>query len=121
VIINCYSITIDPTHDTSEILRTYAAGHGADPSRWRFAHAPAPELTAFASRCGLGFWHADGTVRHNLRTLVIDRAGIVRAIYEDGPWTAADLMAARDQAAIALATLAAPAAQPTSEVIAPKR
>lgn len=31
------SISVDPEHDTPEVMKTYANDHGADPSRWTFA------------------------------------------------------------------------------------
>src|SRR6516225_9500475 len=30
------SISVDPEHDTPEVLQAYAATHGADPARWLF-------------------------------------------------------------------------------------
>ncbi|MCK6529150.1 SCO family protein [Myxococcota bacterium] len=34
------SISVDPTHDTPEVLAAYAARHGADPRVWRFVTGP---------------------------------------------------------------------------------
>jgi protein SCO1/2 len=34
--IKLLSFSVDPGHDTPEVLAEYAAGHGADPARWRF-------------------------------------------------------------------------------------
>ena len=34
--IKLLSFSVDPTHDTPEVLAEYAKGHGADPARWRF-------------------------------------------------------------------------------------
>lgn len=34
--IKLVSFSVDPTYDTPEVLAAYAAGHGADPARWRF-------------------------------------------------------------------------------------
>jgi protein SCO1/2 len=31
------SISVDPEHDTPEVIKAYAAEHGADPGRWAFA------------------------------------------------------------------------------------
>lgn len=34
--IKLLSFSVDPAYDTPEVLAEYAAGHGADPARWRF-------------------------------------------------------------------------------------
>jgi protein SCO1/2 len=34
--IKLLSFSVDPVHDTPAVLAEYAAGHGADPARWRF-------------------------------------------------------------------------------------
>lgn len=31
------SISVDPEHDTPEVIKQYASDHGADPTRWTFA------------------------------------------------------------------------------------
>jgi len=93
------SLTIDPDHDTVAVLATYAAALGADRARWRFGHANLPALTLFSAQLGLGFWQADGTIRHNLRTLVLDPHGRLHVVREDGRWSAAELVQDLEQAA----------------------
>lgn len=34
--IKLVSFSVDPAYDTPEVLAAFAAGHGADPARWRF-------------------------------------------------------------------------------------
>jgi protein SCO1/2/putative membrane protein len=38
------SVTVDPEHDTPEVLSRYAEGFGADPARWLFLTGPKAEL-----------------------------------------------------------------------------
>lgn len=38
------SLTVDPKHDTPEVLRAFATGYGADPSAWWFLTGPKEEL-----------------------------------------------------------------------------
>jgi protein SCO1/2/putative membrane protein len=38
------SVTVDPEHDTPEVLAGYAEGFGADPERWLFLTGPKDEL-----------------------------------------------------------------------------
>lgn len=43
------SITVDPSHDTPEVLRRYADRYGgADPERWLFLTGPKPAIHALA-------------------------------------------------------------------------
>lgn len=42
------SITVDPSHDTPEVLRRYAQRYGADPERWLFLTGPKPAIVALA-------------------------------------------------------------------------
>jgi protein SCO1/2 len=43
------SFSVDPTHDTPEVLAAYAAGHGADPARWRFLTGDAEAIRRIAT------------------------------------------------------------------------
>jgi protein SCO1 len=93
------SITIDPDHDTPQILRAYADAHQADPAHWSFATGSLRAITTLALRCGLNFWDENGAIQHNLRTIVIDPAGKVRRIFPDNEWTPAELAAELRQTA----------------------
>lgn len=42
--IKLISFSVDPSHDTPEVLAEYAAGHGADPRRWRFLTGPMDDI-----------------------------------------------------------------------------
>lgn len=42
------SITVDPSHDTHEVLQRYAERYGADPERWLFLTGPKPAIHALA-------------------------------------------------------------------------
>jgi protein SCO1 len=46
--IKLISFSVDPTHDTPEVLAAYAAGHGADPARWRFLTGDAEVIRRIA-------------------------------------------------------------------------
>jgi protein SCO1/2 len=85
------SISIDPAHDTPEVLATYAARYQADPVRWRIATGDLAVLTTLALRSGANFWEEKGVLTHNLRTVVIGSDGKVRRIFTDNEWTPAQL------------------------------
>ena len=86
------SITIDPERDTPDALAALASSLGADPDRWIFATGTLKNITTFTLRGGLQFWEERGIIQHNMRTLVIDPAGVVRRILSDNRWTAAELV-----------------------------
>ena len=70
------SITVDPEHDTAEVLRAYAGRDPAAPTppecRKTIGLGPAP---AWASH-GSG-----GLVMHSARLVLVDRAGVIRAYH----------------------------------------
>lgn len=47
--IKLLSFSVDPEHDTPEVLAEYAAGHGADPARWRFLTGDAEAIRRIAT------------------------------------------------------------------------
>lgn len=82
------SVTVDPGHDTPEVLREYAEGYGADPERWRFLTG---DEEAVYSLVREGFYLAveresDGVdgqqVTHATRLIVVDGEGLRRGWYD---------------------------------------
>jgi protein SCO1/2 len=79
------SISVDPEHDTPEVLATFAARYGADAPAWRFATGPVDEiervvvqgfrtgLTRSAKRAEVG------DIVHGEKFIVVDRKGDIRA------------------------------------------
>jgi len=93
------SITVDPGHDTPEVLREYASRYDADPERWTFLTGD-PEavyrLSIDGFKLGAGEredWQPgvdDGPFIHSSRMALVDSDGVIRGYY-DG--TDADEMA----------------------------
>lgn len=52
--IKLLSFSVDPGHDTPEVLAEYAAGHGADPARWRFLTGDIAVIRRVADALSLG-------------------------------------------------------------------
>ncbi len=77
------AITTDPKHDTPDVLRTYGAAHGLDPSNFLFltSGVEQPEATReLALRYGLKFTPDDaGGLMHGVVTHLIDKSGHMRA------------------------------------------
>lgn len=74
------SFSVDPEHDTPEVLRAYAARWGAPDPRWRLLAADATTVRAVARGLGeLVVQRPDGPILHSEHFTLIDRAGRVQA------------------------------------------
>ncbi len=96
------SFTVDPAHDTPEVLRAYAERHRADPRAWRFLTGPREQVVPVIVD---GFFqgvvpipatpadrqqHVDddhahdapSLVMHSNRFVLIDREGRMRGFYD---------------------------------------
>lgn len=85
------SVTIDPEHDTAEVLQRYAKAHRADAAHWRFATGDLRDITVLGLRSGLEFWEGGSEITHNLRTVVFDAQGRMRKVISENTWTAKEL------------------------------
>lgn len=92
------SISLDPAHDTPEVLAAYARSCQADPLLWTFATGAEKDVRGLGAAVGLEWRSTAGRVDHNLRTVVLDAQGRVRHIFRGDTWTpqelAAELLAA---------------------------
>ncbi|MGH6895113.1 MAG: SCO family protein [Geminicoccaceae bacterium] len=76
------SITVDPEHDTPEVLKEYAEALDADLAGWSFLTGEPAAIRDVAHRYGVAVAKAaDGQVDHTLLTTLIDRRGIMRVQY----------------------------------------
>src|SRR5437016_11285992 len=72
------SITVDPEHDTPEMLKLYAQMYGANVAGWSFLTGPPPVIADLARRYGVfAAKGADGVVEHATLTSIVDRSGIL--------------------------------------------
>jgi len=74
-------ISIDPEHDTDDVLRDFAAGLEATPGQWMFGRAT--DLAGVTRAAGLSFNPENGEVLHGLRTLVLAADGTLIERYDD--------------------------------------
>jgi protein SCO1 len=76
------SITIDPEHDTPEMLKLYAQAYGADVPGWSFLTGPPPVIADLTRRYGVfASKNADGDIEHSFLTSIVDQRGILRVQY----------------------------------------
>ena len=77
------SFSIDPEHDTPEVLRTYAARWNAD-SRWLLLSPSADQIAGFAKALHVPFERTTDRqepIQHTSQFFLIDRTGRVRGVY----------------------------------------
>jgi len=76
------SITIDPEHDTPEMLKLYAQAYDADVPGWSFLTGPPSVIADLTHRYGVfAAKNADGDIEHSLLTSIVDQRGILRVQY----------------------------------------
>ena len=76
------SITVDPEHDTPEVLKEYAQAFGANPAGWSFLTGTSDAIRDVTRRYGVfASKSANGAVDHTFLTSIIDRRGILRVQY----------------------------------------
>jgi protein SCO1 len=85
------SVTIDPAHDTPEVLARYAATWKADAHAWHFLTGPEPDVRKLCHRFGVNFWPDEGALTHSLHTIIIDRQGKLAANFEGNEFSAEQL------------------------------
>jgi protein SCO1/2 len=79
------SITLDPEHDTTEVLKQYAQLFGAKSEGWAFLTGPPEAIRDVAHRYGVFFArNQDGSVDHTQLTTLIDAEGQMRVQYLGG-------------------------------------
>jgi protein SCO1/2 len=77
------TISVDPEHDTPQLLREYAAELGADTATWHFVTGPEEKLRWIIGG-GFGFFfdtYDDGRVVFDPGFVLVDGLGILRAEY----------------------------------------
>jgi protein SCO1 len=76
------SITLDPEHDTPEMLKLYAQTYGADTAGWSFLTGPPPIIADLTRRYGVfAAKNASGDIEHSFLTSIVDQRGMLRVQY----------------------------------------
>jgi protein SCO1 len=74
------SFTVDPAHDTPEVLAEYGRHFEAEPGRWFFLTGPIDAL-AHLSRDVFMLGGVDASLEHSTRFVLVDRTSRVRGFY----------------------------------------
>lgn len=82
--VDLVSFTVDPEHDTPEILTEYGKGNHADFSRWHFLTGTKQQMLAAANAMLISVHPADtqAALSHSEKMLLVNGAGDVVGIYE---------------------------------------
>jgi len=76
------SITVDPEHDSLEVLKRYAETFGANPAGWKFLTGSPHTIQAIERRYGVfAARSSSGDVDHTNLISVIDPRGMLRVQY----------------------------------------
>jgi len=86
------SITFDPRHDTPERLLAYARNAEYNPAHWSFLTGALDQISELADNFGETYSFENGTINHNLRTVVVDAHGRIKKILPGNYWSPADLI-----------------------------
>jgi protein SCO1/2 len=95
-LVQLLSISIDPSFDTPEILKAYAAEHHAIPGKWHFLSGT-KEATFQLARCGFVLPALDGNgvpddFVHSDKFILIDDQGRIRGYYSGTTREEVDLL-----------------------------
>ena len=84
------SLSMDPLYDTPKVLASYAQRYDADPAHWQFGTGAYEQLQPLGAHFGLQFAMnvTPDRLGHNMRTVVLDRAGKIRTILTGNTWSA---------------------------------
>jgi protein SCO1/2 len=85
------SISFDPDFDTPERLKEYSASYNPDPKKWDWVTGAMIDIDAITEQFGLVFEFDKGNFNHTLRTVVVDKNGVVRKILIGNEWSIEEL------------------------------
>lgn len=78
------SFSVDPTYDTSEVLKKYAGGYGANEDWWTFLTGDPETIFAIARGTKLATEPAkeDSPILHSPMFVLVDKKGMIRGFYD---------------------------------------
>ena len=91
------SISIDPSYDTPQVLRSYGAAHteryqNETFAHWEFAGGTTEQVKKIAEYFGLTYFPEKDQIIHALRTVIINPDGKVAKIYTGNEWKPEDVV-----------------------------
>ena len=89
------SVSIDPTYDTPQVLRSYGAAHTERYQQETFTHwefASGEQVKDMAQFFGLRYFPEKDEIVHGLKTVIIHPDGKVAKVYSDNKWKPEDVV-----------------------------
>jgi protein SCO1/2 len=85
------SISIDPAHDTPQVLRSYGAAHteryqNETFAHWEFGTGTKEQVKDIAEFFGLRYFPEKDQIIHGLRTVIVSPDGKVAKVYSGNEW-----------------------------------
>jgi protein SCO1/2 len=91
---NFLSVTIDPEHDTPQVLSEYARAYrGESSDRWRFATGSREQLSRLTEDFSVQVKPEGGSITHGLATVLVAGDGVIRKIWRGNAWTVEEVIA----------------------------
>ena len=87
------TVTLDPLHDTPEILKEYASHLNGRPEHWRFLTGEEAKIREIGGLFGIVYWPEDGVITHTSSTAIIGADGRLKASVEGTAYRADQLVA----------------------------
>ena len=98
--IRLVTLTLDPAHDTPNVLARYGTAYGADPAIWTFVTGPAAAIDDVAGRLGIVVERPrPGLIVHSEAAIVVDATGRVARFIDGAAWLPDDVLGAARQVA----------------------
>jgi protein SCO1 len=91
--VHLLSVSIDPEHDTPDVLRDYAGRYSGDLSNWSFLTGPPEEIARVAHWFGIYYEPGTDGLDHSLATALVGPDGRVVEIWRGNRWTTDEVMA----------------------------
>ncbi len=88
-----YSISFDPKRDTPAHLADYGTSVNYNSAHWSFLTGSPEQIGGLADQMGENYWTEDGSIGHNLRTVVVAPNGRIRNIVGGNKWTVDEFVA----------------------------
>jgi protein SCO1/2 len=73
-------------------LATYAQAAEYDKTHWSFLTGDEDQISGLAEQMGENYWREEGSIGHNLRTVVVDANGHIRKIMPGNKWTVGEFV-----------------------------
>lgn len=80
------TISFDPKNDTSEVLQRYAEGFKIDLLNYEFLTGDEEVIKRLVKAFGVFTVNEKGTINHTMKTVVIDKEGILRYENTNADW-----------------------------------